>query len=179
MPHGRYTLDQILQRSLPLCGALTKNCKALRFTSSPLITWDMSKAIPVWIVDGAGPQDGLTIHLVWDAGTGELMTAVRSVDRVTCTNAGTVLTCEEAQRITSSWLTTLGMSQRAIGWRPGSTTLDGFVWEVEWWTDTRGVAVTIDSRNGELIMALTKKTANEAEQRRIAQGKAIAALIGR
>jgi len=176
-PHGRYTLNQILQRSLPLSGALASHCESLKLVGSPLVTWDMGRSIPIWTVDGVDAQDGLTIHLVWDADSGELIAAVRSADKVTSVNAKAVLTPTDAQRLTSSWLTTLGMSELATGWRAGSTTYNpDFCWRVEWWTDTRGAVVTIDSRTGELRTAVTKKPACETEQRRTAQARAMAAL---
>src|ERR1700722_14452748 len=95
-PHGRYTLDQILQRSLPLCGALTTNHEPLSLAGSPLITWELSRRIPAWIVDGVDAQDRSKVHLVWDADTGKWRFASRCADSVKSVKTGTLLNRSEA-----------------------------------------------------------------------------------
>jgi hypothetical protein len=72
------------------------------------------------------------------------------------------------------------MSEVDTGWRPDSNPHDtGSGWCVEWSTDRHGVAVMIDSRTGELMMASVVKPECVARERRIAQGKAIAELARR
>ena len=66
--HGRYTLDQILQRSLPLCGALTADCASLRLTGAPMSAWSSGMEVPIWMIDGVDPQGKFKVHMVWDAG---------------------------------------------------------------------------------------------------------------
>jgi hypothetical protein len=172
-PHGRFTLDQILECSIPLCGALTKNTDSLRLTGSPLLSWTMGKAEPIWLVDAVDAHDRFKVHLMWDADTGELITASCPADSSTRANKTTLLQRKDARRITSSWLTTLGMSELATGWRPDSLPHNtNYMWRVEWRTRTRGAAVVIDSHTGQLIMAETIKPADKVVHYRIAQGAA-------
>src|ERR1700722_3702926 len=74
-PYGRYTLDQILQCSSPLCAALNSVGEPLCLYGSRLIRWNTGRAIPVWAVDGVVTRSDFNIHLIWDAETGELMYA--------------------------------------------------------------------------------------------------------
>jgi len=170
-PHGRYTLAQIIKRSMPLCGALDTSHDSLRLICEPLPTSADGKTCLVWMVDGLDPQGKFKVHLVWDAETGELMVASRSVEPRRW-KKGVELKRKEAQQITSSWLTTLGISELASGWKPDSDLHDtNFVWRVKWRTGTRGVSVSIDARTGEFIMAQTMRRVPKVDPFRIAQGR--------
>jgi hypothetical protein len=176
-PHGRYTLNQIVERSLPLCGALAANVDSLTFAGSPLSAWTNGKEVPVWSVDGVDAQDRFKVHLEWNADTGELMAASRPLDGLALRNGRKQLQRNEALRITSSWLTTLGIFELDSDWRPDSAPQDSdYVWRIEWRTDTRDASVIIDSRTGELIMAQSMKGPGKVEHYKVAQRSTAAGL---
>ncbi len=163
-PHGRYTVDQIIARSLPLCGAISRSTDSLRLTACPLCAWALGKAQPMWMVDAVDDHDGFRAHLLWDADTGELISISRPGDWIAPPDNRRTLQRNEVRRLTSSWLTTLGMSEVATGWRPDSLTHSNEdTWRVEWRSRTHCAEVIIDSHTGELIMAQTiKSTRGEA-----------------
>lgn len=168
---GKFTLADILRRSRPICSAMTPNCNSLNLVGTPLQTGGSRNASRnVWMVDGYDAHNRFQVHLVWDADSGDLITASHATPWPSAPRTRLVpIQRKEALRITGSWLTTLGIAKEAPDWRPDSTPQDtDFVWRVEWTADTRKIAVTIDAWTGELRIVQNMVRANGAPARLVA-----------
>lgn len=157
-PYGSFSRLQIEERSKPVCNTLIQCDDAFRLNCMPTVGYEGGRAqvTRLWIVDCISKSSGIQAHLVWNADTGELLSAAcplssrRSATFKTATRL-------DAIRISGSWLTTLGISSQGSGWYAGKTRRgQGHGWLVQWLAKSREVIVMVDGYNGHLILAQSR-----------------------
>ncbi len=127
--YGRFTAQQILDRSEPLCRLLAPRANRLTLMAEPTA---QGVAYPCWIIECTDPTGQKLAYLSWDATTGQLFCASRASQR-SVPRVGSPLNRHEAVRAAWQWLRDLGMAAQASRWRlVGAPRYNGAIWRPTW-----------------------------------------------
>ena len=150
-PLGHFTRDEIMKRSEPIAEAVSPRTKSLSFSACPMIALTKEgRRRPIWMAECVAPTGNYQVHMEWDAQSGELLSLCHTRPLTPCRKRP--ISYSSAARIAGSWLSTLGISKKDIGWRAAQDAdYEGDVWHVLWYAPRHRIEVAIDARSGDLI----------------------------
>jgi hypothetical protein len=154
LPYGRYTEEQISQRSVSLCSLLLQNPQQINLTSSRTQAFSPPSTVRhVWEVEASSPSHQPVAHLTWDADTGELSMITLELQQVERTGFR-IDSRKAAIGNAWSWMEALGFAQTARDWKlDGSPEKNSKVWMVGWKSGGRKVSIEFDAVSSCFIMA--------------------------
>jgi hypothetical protein len=166
-PFGRYTNQQIIDRTLPLCQAILGQTGGLMLSTERMRTNTPDSSSHLWwhIACMDSHQKSLA-QFLWNAETGELAFATRetgmsaSPGRQSASSRSGSMTPEPAKGraawLSYRWLSRLGMSE-GERWRlvqePRRSTKDRDVWNTRWRSSDHEANVQVDVRSNQLVSA--------------------------
>jgi hypothetical protein len=153
--YGSYTNKEIFAKAGPLCRVLDDG-EPLQLTLKQDSIYERNGRLHrLWTVDGVELDGDYGCMLVWDADTGELVSAARPSPKPTRSEKKAI-SKQEAVVLAKYWLDRLGMKSHVGKWsldqqpeRSPST------WYITWKAKNREAFVSVDRLSGELVSART------------------------
>lgn len=150
-PFGFYSREQIIARSNSLCRTLAPQVADLHVTASPYnANLPNSPKRRLWLVDASDERGRYAAFLLWDADTGDLLSANHPSPKTTHTKQN--LSQRKALWMARSWMQELGLMPRF--WKVDSLPIqNGDAWYTSWRSGKRTATVIVDAHSGQLIRA--------------------------
>ncbi len=150
-----FTAQQIIERTKRLCWTVAPEAGRVTM-SADRSELEASGGRPVrsWTVECADLAGNLLACFVWNADSGELMSASRSKSAHPRNMTGR-MGRQEAVRTAKQWMRSLSISPLATSWRLRTEPVRrGNAWHIPWQAGDRRATIAFNARTGSLNLAL-------------------------
>jgi hypothetical protein len=173
-PFGRFTNQQIVERTLPLCQAILGHADGLMLSTQRMHTNTLDSSSHLWWhIECVDSDHKPLAGFLWNAETGELAFTSRDNGMSPTPESPSAhmpsgsMTPEQAKGraawLSYRWLSRLGMSEGRIHWRltqePEHSVRCGDVWSTRWRSSDHVASVQVNVRSSELVSAQNRPLA--------------------
>jgi hypothetical protein len=153
-PYGQMTKEQVLSRSTKICSMMEPQLEKISFNAVPEMVHTLDgESKRVWLIDGSDSKDEFAAMLMWDADTGDLVSASHPPVPPRW-GADQAMNSKDAVGVARDWLRTLGVNGR-VAWtlseKPEKTI---HLWFLTFYSGYKKAVVAIDALSGNLVKAI-------------------------